>query len=114
MDYEDEESFNAAFEKKFLSDYPQWFWEAICTYEARELNRISVKYGMRGNPTLQQLNSSNQIYNVGYTIIEYLVDKWGKDKLPEFVRSYCDFEKVLGTTETEFQSGWYKYVNENY
>lgn len=114
LDYEDEASFNAAFEKKFSADYPQWFWEAICTYEARELNNISVKYGMRGNPTLQEMSSSNQIYNVGYTIIEFLVGKWGRDKLPEFIRSYCNFEKILGVSEDEFEQGWREYVNKNY
>jgi hypothetical protein len=112
--YGDEESFNAAFEKKFSADYPQWFWEAICTYEAKELNTISVRYGMRGDPTLAQLNSSNQIYNVGYTIIEYVVHKWGNDKIAELIRSYGDLKKVLGVSESEFEKGWYKYVKENY
>ncbi len=114
LEYEDEESFNTAFEKKFKTDYPQWFWEALCTYEANELNSISVKYGMRNHLTLQELNASNQIYNVGYTLIEFLVHKWGKDKLPEFLRSYCNFEKVLGVSEEEFEQGWREYVNRNY
>jgi hypothetical protein len=114
LNHEDEESFNAAFENKFSADYPQWLWEAISTYEAKELNTISVKYGMRGNPTLQELSSSNQVYNVGYTIIEYLVDKWGKNQLPELIRSYGDFKKVLGVSEADFEKGWHKYVNENY
>lgn len=112
--YEDEESFNTAFEKKFITDYPQWFWEAICTYQGNEVNTLSVKYGMRNNPSLQELNSSNQIYNVGYTIIEFLVNKWGKDKLPEFIRSYCDFENVLGVSEKEFEQAWQEYVEANY
>lgn len=111
---ENNTDFDNEFEAYFSENYPQWFWEAICDYEAGIVNRISVKYGMKGNPTLRKLNSSNQIYNVGYTIPEYLVSEYGKEKLPEFIKSYCDFEKVFGVSEKEFESSWHQFVNENY
>ncbi len=106
--------FDEEFEKNFSENYPQWFWESISDYEAGIVNRISVKYGMKNNPTLKGLNNSNQIYNVGYTIPEYLISKYGKDKLPQFIKSYCDFEKVLGVPEKEFEKGWKKFVKEKY
>ncbi|WPP49769.1 hypothetical protein [Catalinimonas niigatensis] len=108
------EDFDKEFEKFYLENYPQWFWEAICDYEAGMVNKTSVNYGMKGNPTLKELNTSNQIYNVGYTIPEYLVSIYGKEKLPDFIKSYCNFEKVLGVSEQEFENGWHKYVSENY
>jgi len=58
------ENFDLLFERKFAQDYPQWFWEAISTYEANEVNTLSVMYAMRSEPTLKALNDSNQIYNV--------------------------------------------------
>lgn len=106
--------FDKIFEAKFLNDYPQWFWEAICDYEAGVVNNLSVNYGMRKNLSLKELSSSNQIYNVGYTIIEYIVDEWGRDKLPDLIKSYVDIETVLGVTESEFESGWIDFVNEKY
>ena len=106
--------FDKAFEQKFINEYPQWFWEAICDYEAGVVNEISVKYGMSKNPTLEYLNKSNQIYNVGYTIIEYIVEKWGKDKLPSLVTSYADIENVLKVSESDFEKGWIDYVTEKY
>jgi len=105
--------FEKDFEKKFKK-YPQWFWEAICDYEANMVNTLSVNYGMKDKPTLQELNNSNQIYNVGYTIIEYFVSKYGKEKLPEFLRSYGNFEQTLRVSEKEFETGWYKFVDEKY
>lgn len=108
------EDFDKEFEKYYAENYPQWFWEAICDYEAGIVNKISVNYGMKGNPTLKELNKSNQIYNVGYTIIEYLVSKYGKEKLPEFITSYCDFDNTLGVSEKEFEKNWHEFVNENY
>lgn len=106
--------FDKRFEKEFEEKYPQWLWEAICDYEAGIVNESSVKYGMKNKPTLQELNTSNQIYNVGYTIIDYFVSKHGKDKLPDFIKSYGDFEKVIGMTEKEFENQWHKFVEEKY
>ena len=111
---EDGVNFDDVFEKKFREEYPQWFWEAIAVYEAKELNILSVKYGMRGEPTLKALNTSNQIYNVGYTVIEYIVTTWGKDKLPALITSYVNFEEILKVNETEFEDGWHRFVQENY
>ena len=110
----DDANFNKAFEEKFMKEYPQWFWEAICDYEARILNSISVKYGMRKTPTLKSLNNSNQIYNVGYTIIEYIVAKWGNERLPDLIRTYVDIPAVLGVSESDFEKGWVEFVTERY
>ena len=112
--FENDKDFNKAFENNFSNHYPQWFWEGMSDYEAGIVNRISVRYGMNNNPTLKELNTSNQIYNVGYTIPEYLVSRYGKEKLPDFIKSYGDFEKTLGASEKEFEKGWHEFVNENY
>lgn len=98
----------------FLEKYPHWFWEAICTYEAEEDNRLSVYYGMWHKPTLKSLNTSNQIYYVGYTIIEYIVEKYGKEKIPALITSYMDTENVLEISAEEFEKGWHRFVEENY
>ncbi len=111
---EDNSSFDKVFEEKFANEYPQWFWEALCDYEAGMVNSISVKYGMSKNPTLNHLNESGQIYNVGYTIIDYVVAKWGKDKIPLLISSYVDIETILGVTEFDFEKGWIEFVNEKY
>lgn len=110
----DNGDFDKMFEEKFIKEYPQWFWEAICDYEARIVNSISVKYGMKKNLTLKDLNNSNQIYNVGFTIIEYIVEKWGKDKLPILITSYVDIKTVLGVSESDFEKGWVAFVDEKY
>ena len=69
---------------------------------------------MSKNLGLKELSTSNQIYNVGYTLIEYIVAKWGKGKLPELVRSYVDIEGVLDISAAQFEEGWVEYVNEKY
>jgi hypothetical protein len=107
-------NFDKTFEEKFINEYPQWFWEALCDYEAGVVNIISVRYGMKKNLRLNELNNSNQIYNVGYTIIDYIVQKWGKDKLPILITSYVDIETVLGVSESDLEKGWADFVTEKY
>jgi hypothetical protein len=102
---EDNIDFDKRFEEKFLNEYPQWFWEALCDYEAGVVNKLSVNYGMSKNLRLKDLNNSNQIYNVGYTIIDYIVERWGKDKLPVLITSYVDIETILGVSESDFEAG---------
>ena len=113
-DNNDNSGFEKAFEQKFINDYPQWFWEALCDYEAGIVNNFSVKYAMRNKPTLKTLNNSNQIYNVGYTIIDYIVSTWGTGKLPRLIRSYVDIETELGMSESDFEKGWIEFVNDKY
>lgn len=69
---------------------------------------------MTKNPSLKYLNDSGQIYNVGYTIIEYIVEKWGREKLPLLITSYVDIETVLGVRESAFEKGWIDFVTEKY
>jgi hypothetical protein len=106
--------FDKQFEKEFAEKYPQWFWEALCDYEANIINKSSVNYAIKRRPTLKYLNISNQIYNVGHTIIDYMVTSFGKEKLSDFIKSYGDFKKVLNINEQEFEQGWYKFVETKY
>jgi len=114
MYWEDEDKFNRAFEKKFKEEYTQWFWEAISLYQAEGVNTVSLKYAMKDQLSLDYLNHSNQIYNGGYTIIEYIVNTWGKDKLPDLITSYVDIKEVLKVSDEDFEEGWRNFVKEKY
>ncbi|PBJ13082.1 hypothetical protein [Flavobacterium sp. ACN6] len=111
---QDRLTFEKEFDKKFAAEYPRWLWESISIFEAGEVNTISVKYAKSKNLTLEDLNQSNQIYNIGYTIIEYLTQKWGKDVLPKLIASFGNIEKTLNITTEEFEKGWIAFLDENY
>ncbi|UYQ91224.1 hypothetical protein MKQ68_14100 [Chitinophaga horti] len=106
--------FDQKFEARFAKDYPQWLWESLSDYEAGIVNKTSVGYGMRSSPRLDDLNHGNRVYQVGYTVIEYLVHQFGADKLPAFVRSYGDIEQVLHVSKQDFEKGWLSFVAERY
>ncbi|WET04853.1 hypothetical protein [Flavobacterium sp. YJ01] len=111
---QDRRTFEKEFDKKFAAEYPRWLWESISIFEAKEVNTLSVKYAKSKNLTLEDLNKSNQIYNIGYTIIEYLTQKWGKDILPKLIASFGNIQKTLNVTSEEFEKGWIAFLNEKY
>ncbi|WP_035645981.1 DUF6055 domain-containing protein [Flavobacterium sp. ASV13] len=111
---QDRLTFDKEFDKKFGAEYPRWLWESISIFEAGEVNSLSVKYTKSKNLTLEELNHSNQIYNIGYTIIEYLTKKWGKDILPKLIASFGNIEKTLNIKPEEFEKGWIAFLEENY
>jgi len=111
---QDRRTFEREFDKKFGAEYPRWLWESISIFEAKEVNTLSVKYAKSKNLTLEELNKSNQIYNIGYTIIEYLTQKWGKDILPKLIGSFGNIEKTLNISTEEFEKGWIAFLEERY
>ena len=106
------------FDKKF-STFPIWLWEAISVYEAEQfIEPKTLPFLNNGSyPNLSDLNNrfkGGKIYNVGYTIIQYILHQYGQEKFIELIESYGDLPKVLKVTDEEFSNGWYDFVKEKY
>ena len=104
-----------------IPNNPRWLWEAVALYENNEfVNPNSLTYMVSQNyPTLEELNmdynSSNQhIYEVGYILLEYIVQTWGMDYVIGLIKNNGDIIGVLGINNQEFESGWYKFIEEKY
>ncbi len=105
------------FDKKFAS-FPTWLYEAIAVYEAQQFVDPKTLPFLTGNryPDLNELNDRSRgqkIYKVGYTIIEYILAKYGKDKFIQLIKAYGDL-KVLATSMDAFSKDWYAYVKGKY
>lgn len=102
------------------ANFPRWLWEGVALYEAGQFvhpNRIA--YLVNGNPpTLAGLNANwqtnTQIYDVGYLLVEYIVEMWGKPQLANWIRAFGNIQAVLGISVTAFESGWYAFVRAKY
>lgn len=109
------EPFNAdQFDRKF-SEFPVWLWEAISVYEADQfVDPKTLAYLREGSyPQLAELNNrlkGGKIYSCGYTIVEYLLATYGRDKLIELIANYGDLKKTLNTTDNQFCQDWYAFV----
>lgn len=106
-----------------ITNYPtqsmSWLYESIALYEAGQFyNPKDYAYMRNGNyPTLAELNHNNtdpKVYDIGYTIIEYIRDTWGMGSVRELVASSGNLPAVLGKGTEEFEKGWYGYVQQKY
>jgi hypothetical protein len=104
-----------------ISNNPRWFWETVAIYESGEFrDPTTISYLINDNfPTIQQLDNgfntgSRQIYEVGYLIGEFIVEKWGSDKLVEMIKKNGNTQSVFGLSQVEFGTQWAEFVKEKY
>ena len=106
------------FDQKF-STFPTWLWEAISVYEAKQfVDPKTLPYLNNGQyPTISELNNrlkGGKVYTCGYTIIEYILSKYGQDKLINLVKNYGDMKSTFNVTDDQFCKNWYEFVKEKY
>ena len=106
------------FDKKFAT-FPTWLWEAVSVYEAGQfVNPKTLPYLNQGQyPSMSELNQrmkGGKIYTCGYTIIEYIISKYGQKKLIELIKNYGHLQTTLGITEERFCYEWYDFVKTKY
>jgi len=106
------------FDKKF-STFPTWLWEAISVYEAKQfVDPKTLPYLNNGHyPDISELNNrlkGGKIYSCGYTIIEYILSKYGQDNLINLIKKYGDLKRTFNITDGQFCKEWYEYVKEKY
>jgi len=95
-----------------VANNPRWLWESVALFENGELvDPRSWPFFANGPyPTLEQLNadpnSSLEIYRVGYTLAEFIVNRFGRSALVQLIRARGDVPGVLGVSVADFQTQW--------
>lgn len=99
---------------------PRWLWESVALYENGErVDPRTLDYMVAGRPpTLEQLDAdvmtSRQVYELGFLIGEFIVDRGGQGALVELVRSSGDTQAVLGRSGAGFEQAWFAWVKQRY
>jgi hypothetical protein len=106
------------FDKEF-STFPTWLWEATSVYEAQQfVEPKTLPYLNSGQyPTVSELNDrlkGGKIYTCGYTIIEYILSKYGQDNFINLIKNYGDLKSTFNVSEDQFCKEWYEFVKEKY
>ena len=106
------------FDKKF-SAFPTWLWEAVSVYESAQfVDPKTLPYLSNGQyPSISELNNrvkGGKIYSCGYTIVEYILSKYGRDNLIRLIKSYGDLKRTCNVTDEQFCKGWYEFVKDKY
>lgn len=98
---------------------PTWLWEATAVWESEQfVVPASIPCLADGNfPSLSDLNTRGgdcDIYRVGYTITEFIVETYGMADYRALIVSHGDTESVLGLTTRQFERAWQEFVEERY
>ena len=118
LDMESKSISSKNFDQNF-STFPTWLWEAISVYEAKQfVDPKTLPYFNNGQyPNIPELNNrmkGGKIYSCGYTLIEFILFKYGQDKLINLIKYYGDLKNAFDVTENRFCKDWYQFVKEKY
>jgi hypothetical protein len=107
-----------AFDNKF-STFPVWLWEAISVYEAGQfVDPKTLPYLNNGHYAgISELNDrfkGGKIYSCGFTIIEYILSKYGKQNFIKLIKNYGNLEETFGVKNDEFCRGWRRFITAKY
>lgn len=101
-----------------IANNPRWLWESVAIYENNEFVDPRVLPALTGGqpPTIARLNGfdNTDIYQVGFTIGEFIVSRWGRDGLIALIRNNGDTQTVTGFTPSAFLTEWYGFVRARY
>ncbi|MEW9079609.1 peptidase MA family metallohydrolase [Terrisporobacter glycolicus] len=106
-----------------IDEIPSWINEGIATYEAKQMNdntRNFIKQRISENkiPNLNELDKGfstpDGSHIFSYTIVEFLVSKYGYDKLIHILKSPKEIDKILGISKSEFEREWISFLKDNY
>ena len=97
---------------------PRWLWETVALFEARQqVDPRTLPYLVAGEwPSLSALDamSNPQIYEVGYLLGEFVVDRAGLAGLRALIASRGNTLTALGLDEPAFESQWGEFVRNRY
>jgi hypothetical protein len=107
---------------KVVTGLPKWLNEGYAQYEAGQVNepiRKSVESSLRDKvpPTWTQLITASAMefghmngYGLSVTIVEFLVDTYGIDKLVSLIKEPENIETIYGLPENTLEKQWIQYI----
>jgi len=96
-----------------------WLWESVAVWETDAfVPPSSVPCVANGHlPTLERLNQRDpacSVYDLGYTIGEFIVQRWGPSALHDLLAAHGDVRGVLGITVARFEADWHAFLKQRY
>lgn len=105
---------------------PYWLQQAVATYyggwmaaekiealdgDLQDLPNLLQNYGMLSSYlTFKEVHG----YEWGYTVIDFIVNRYGRRQLAAFLRRPTDYVGIFGMTEVQFWADWRSFWHSRY
>lgn len=95
---------------------PYWLWEGISLYMAGQSVNLALLTGLKEDkfPDFKDLNKLENSFQFGYSLVEFIIERWGTSYLKSLLMAYGNLEKALGTSPESFYEKWKKFVKQKY
>jgi hypothetical protein len=101
-----------------IPNNPRWFWESVAIYESGQSADLRALAYMRDGqtPSFASLNTydNSRVYELGYSIGEFIVTRWGRGALNKLVLNNANVSATLGVSQAEFEALWLAFVRQRY
>lgn len=106
-----------------VSPLPLWLNEGLAVYYAGQRQYIREVPGILRSriryPTFEELNVSELFegehgYALSYTILDFIVHRYGQAALSAFVQNYPDYEHLGVMSEMQLEAQWQDHLRDNY
>ena len=105
-------------------DIPIWLNEGLAVYEAGQMTPdwregIAKRVADGEIPSINNdlvPDRFNQVGGLAFsaTLVEYLIEEYGFEKIVELIKTPSDLELILGVNISELDAAWRIYLQENY
>lgn len=108
------------------SNPPQWLFQGIASYEGQEtpVSNIDpiVSAAVRADslPTFDDLSgdyssfTQKNGYPFAYSLVAYLVDVYGYDKVSKLIKSPYNYKAIFGIEQKELYAQWVQFLKDKY
>jgi len=101
-----------------IANNPRWLWESAAIYESgQRVDLRTIGYMAALDPpafeTLASVDNT-RVYDVGYSIAEFVVARWDRGALARLIASNGDTLATLGLPIADFQRQWFAFARERY
>ncbi len=104
---------------------PFWMIEGLAMYESGmdEGVRETVREHLQANDILPLASLETLTdegfeqaggYALGYTVVEYVIQAYGKDVIKAWIKTPSDFQRVFGVSADTFEQRWRDYLVKSY